>query len=39
LESVKEGDNVEDLGTDGRIILKRILNMMKGLGVDLFGYR
>jgi hypothetical protein len=34
LEGVKEGDNGEDLGTDGRIMLKRILNMMTGLGVD-----
>jgi hypothetical protein len=37
LESVKEGDNVEDLGTDGRKILKRILNVMTGLGVDSCG--
>jgi hypothetical protein len=39
LESVKEGDNVEDLGTDGRIILKGILNVMTGPGVDSFGSR
>jgi len=39
LESVKEGDYVEDLRTNGRIILKSILNGMTGPGVNSFGYR
>jgi hypothetical protein len=34
---LREGDNIEDLGTGGRIILKMILNLITGLGVDSFG--
>jgi len=32
---VRERDNFEDLGIDGRTILKWILNRMVGCGVDL----
>jgi hypothetical protein len=33
LGNLKEGDNLEDLGLDGRIILKLILNVMRRINL------
>jgi hypothetical protein len=36
-ENLKERDHLEDLGEDGKIILKRILNRMRICGLDSTG--
>jgi hypothetical protein len=34
---VKETDDLEDLGINGRIILKLLLNRKRGGGLELYG--